>query len=328
MFGHGDLLASGHIGTLYLKDPAALPRDLQQRLADVFAEGQNVPRLISGSPRTALEEVSAGRLVRDFHTALSVLELRVPPLRDRIADLARFVAHFLPGVTVEADALEVLGRHPWTGNLRELADVLTLAANSAREGPVKSDHLPRELRVRAGIEARPSPQQSLALDPLLEAVEKRLILLALQRTNNHQTEAAEVLGVFLRPVVATPRSAWHSRAATAAQAPENGWPGVIAMRSPQIVILESDSWLLKQLRELCEENRWLVKSARSVGSALSLAFRKPTVLLVQFEPGEDRSAPYSLIADVQRLAPDTPVVAIADVKLPDVERSGVDRFVT
>jgi hypothetical protein len=93
------------------------------------------------------------------------------------------------------------------------------------------------------------------------------------------------------------------------------------MRSPQVVILETDGWLAKQLRELAGESRWLVQAARSVDTALSLARRQPAVLLVQFEPGEDRPAPLQLIADVHRLAPETPVVAVADVKMPDAERA-------
>ncbi len=93
------------------------------------------------------------------------------------------------------------------------------------------------------------------------------------------------------------------------------------MRSPQIVILETDGWLAKQLRELVGENRWLVQSARSTDAALALARRQPAVLLVQFEPAEDRPAPLQLIADVNRLAPDTPVVAVGDVKLPDADRA-------
>jgi hypothetical protein len=93
------------------------------------------------------------------------------------------------------------------------------------------------------------------------------------------------------------------------------------MRAPQLVILEADGWVAKQLRELAGESRWLVQSARSVDGALSLAKRQPTVLFVQFEPEEDKPAPLELIAAVRRLAPDTPVVAVADVKLPDAERA-------
>jgi CheY-like chemotaxis protein len=93
------------------------------------------------------------------------------------------------------------------------------------------------------------------------------------------------------------------------------------MRLPQVVILEHDGWLAKQLRELAGESRWLVQSARSVDSALALARRQPTVLLVQFEPGEDKPKLLELVAEVHRIAPDVPVVAVADVKMPDADRA-------
>jgi hypothetical protein len=94
------------------------------------------------------------------------------------------------------------------------------------------------------------------------------------------------------------------------------------MRSPQIVVFEFDGWLAKQLRELAGESRWLVQSVRTVDTALSLARQKqPQVLLVQVEPADDKPGPLGLIADVHRLAPDVPVVAVSDVKLSDAERT-------
>jgi hypothetical protein len=93
------------------------------------------------------------------------------------------------------------------------------------------------------------------------------------------------------------------------------------MHSPQLVILETDGWLVKQLRELAGESRWLIQSPGSVDSALSFARRRPSVLLTHFEPGADKPPPLQLVADLHRLAPDTPVVAVADVKLPDAERA-------
>lgn len=94
------------------------------------------------------------------------------------------------------------------------------------------------------------------------------------------------------------------------------------MRHPQVVVRESDGWLAKQLRELARENRWLVQPVRSTAAALSLARgHGPTVLLVQFDPSVDEPEPLALIADVHRAAPDVPVVAVADAKLPDADRA-------
>ena len=72
-----------------------------------------------------------------------MLELRVPPLRERATDLARIASHFLPGVKVEADALDVLRVQNWVGNLRELRDALA-AATSTNGSAVKRENLPRK----------------------------------------------------------------------------------------------------------------------------------------------------------------------------------------
>jgi DNA-binding NtrC family response regulator len=199
--GHGGLAGSDRVGTVYLKDPAALPRDVQQQLAEVFADPKpTTPRLICGSTNPAAEDVRDRGLLPEFHTELSVLELRVPPLRERFDDLPRLIAQLLgrtgSAATVEPAAVEVLATQPWPGNLRELADVLAEAAAAAGTGPIKRDHLPRELLVRAGLEGVTAPRPFPKLDPTLEEVEKRLIRLALRRASGHQTAAAELLGIF------------------------------------------------------------------------------------------------------------------------------------
>lgn len=195
LFGHGGLLAGEHVGTLYLRAPDALPRDMQQRLADVCGEA-NAPRLISGSLNPAAKDVAGQKLVPEFHTALAVLELLVPPLRNRLPDLGRLAAEFLPGVTIEPAVFALLRGQPWKSNLRELAEVLTDAATVAKGPVLKVEHLPHEMRVRAGLEPLAVPPKPLTIDPILEAVEKRVIQLAMRKANGNQTRAAELLGVF------------------------------------------------------------------------------------------------------------------------------------
>jgi hypothetical protein len=94
------------------------------------------------------------------------------------------------------------------------------------------------------------------------------------------------------------------------------------MKLPQVIVLELDGWLAKQLRELAGESRWLIQQTRSVDTAMSLVRdRRPAVLIVQIEPGEDKPEPLNMIAEIHRLAQDVPVVAVSDVKLPDAERA-------
>lgn len=194
VWGVGGLAGSDRVGTVYLKDPGALPRDAQVPLLDWLTD-ESAPRLICGSTRTAGEEADAGRLRPEFHAALSVLEVRVPPLRDRAADLPRIASYLAPGAVLDPAAVAVLAAQPWPGNVRELAAVLTEAVAAAAGGPALRDHLPHDLRVRAGL-ARPAPEPSLKLDPAMEALEKRLIRAALARAGGNATKAADLLGVW------------------------------------------------------------------------------------------------------------------------------------
>ena len=200
LWGHGGLAGTDRVGTVYLKDPGALSRDLQQQLIDFFTDDRPAtPRLICGAARSAAEDVQTRRLLPEFHTLLSVLELRVPPLRERLGDLPRLVADALlrQGLrtSIEPAAIEVLKSQPWSGNVRELAGVLLEASATAGSGPIKREHLPHELRVRAGLE-KPAPASLLKLDATLETVEKRLIQLALARTGGNATKAADLLGIW------------------------------------------------------------------------------------------------------------------------------------
>ena len=196
LFGHGGLglAASDRVGTLFLKEPAALPRDLQEKLLDVFLEAKpGALRMICASARPAAEDVASGRLLPDFDTTLGVLELRVPPLRDRLDDLPRVASRLTPR-PLDPAAVEVLKSHPWPGNVRELAGVLADAGGDA--GPILRDHLPREMRVRATLDPNPPPGPPTKLDAMLEAVEKRMIRLALARHKGNATKAAEWLGIW------------------------------------------------------------------------------------------------------------------------------------
>lgn len=94
------------------------------------------------------------------------------------------------------------------------------------------------------------------------------------------------------------------------------------MRHPQIVVLDPDGWIGRQLAALTGESHWLVREPRAGAAALSLARdRRPTVLFVRIDPAEEKADAVALIADVHRLCPDVPVAVVSDAKLPDADRA-------
>jgi DNA-binding NtrC family response regulator len=194
LWGHGGLGSSERTGTIYLKEPASMPRDLQQRFLDEFVDEAKSPRLICGSVHTPAEDEKAGKLLSEFASRLAVLELRVPPLRERAAEMPQLVSRLIPR-PIDAAAIAVLKAHDWPGNVRELIGALSDAVAAAGAGPIQGGHLPRQLRERFGV-PRPPDEKPIALDAVLESIEKRLIQSAMARANGNATKAAEMLGIW------------------------------------------------------------------------------------------------------------------------------------
>ncbi len=210
--GKGGLIEARLIGTLYLKDPAALPRDAQQQLLGWLAGPKPGPRLICGSTRPPAACLADKSLLPDLFSSLAVVELAVRSLRDRAADIPRIVDRLLTRFANEAGTkptlsptvMNLLKAYKWPGNIRELAHALNSASAKAGEAAIAPEHLPRFVRESAGIALDPpaKPTAGPNLDAVLEGVEKRLLALALSKTNGNATRAAEWLGIprtrFLR----------------------------------------------------------------------------------------------------------------------------------
>jgi DNA-binding NtrC family response regulator len=190
------------LSTIYLREPAALPRELQERLAQRLRAGVDAeaPRLIVGHRGDPTDAVRAGRLLDELHCAASVLTVHVPPLRERLGELDYFIRVFLDragrlsksGIhEVSADALGILRTYRWPGNLRELFAVLRGAADRAKGERIVAADLPFHLR------SGPLPaDKKLPLDELLEQAERRLIMLALRQAGGNRTRAADILGIW------------------------------------------------------------------------------------------------------------------------------------
>jgi DNA-binding NtrC family response regulator len=130
-------------------------------------------RLITATNRHLRDEVKAGRFREDLFYRLHVLEIEMPPLRERPADIPALAAHFLRTagrpLAVSPETLALLQRHDWPGNLRELRNVLEYAAAVCTGTAVLPPHLPRELRERTADAPSPDARLAAALAEWLDA---------------------------------------------------------------------------------------------------------------------------------------------------------------
>jgi DNA-binding NtrC family response regulator len=202
------LLRRSTVATVYLREPAALPRDIQARLCTWLEEvGSAGPRLMAGTSGDLAAEVAAGRLLEELHCALATVIITLPPLRERPEDLPILVDRLLQRASAEEekrvmgltpDAWDFLRDYRWPGNLRELFAVLRGACRRAQGEQIDTGDLPAHLRhevVVARTPGRGSPERPVPLDQLLQQVERRLIQLALRMAEGKKARTAELLSM-------------------------------------------------------------------------------------------------------------------------------------
>jgi len=203
-------------GTLFLDEVGDLPPGIQAKLLRVLQDGKvdrigsTEPRpvdvrLIAATHRDLESEVQAGRFRADLFFRLRVVEIRVPPLRDRLDDLPLLVDFFLdkharrlartrPDVAPES--LQALAKLPWPGNVRELESAVERAILLA-EGAVlqPSDFFPGPFAQASGS---PMPPSASPVRAAASEAERRVIRAALAATGGNVTHAAIRLGLSRR----------------------------------------------------------------------------------------------------------------------------------
>ena len=215
------LFESADGGTVFLDEVGELPLNVQAKLLRVVEHGeiQRVGALqakrvdvnvIAATNRDLLGESAAGRFRSDLYYRLNVVQLHVPPLRDRRDDIPYLVAAFVrecgarmgkPLTGVTAGAERALMTAPWPGNVRELRNAIERAAMLA-EGDLITE---RDVLAASRI-GRPSPEEVPAVarrtapgeSDRLDLVERDHILSILERTRGNKSEAARALGVSRR----------------------------------------------------------------------------------------------------------------------------------
>jgi len=216
-------LADG--GTLFLDEIGDMPLALQAKLLRALQEGEIEPlgsnklipfdaRVVAATSRDLLALVRAGRFREDLYYRLSVLPLRVPPLRERRSDIPALVEVLGEDMAhrsgehppeLEPQALALLAAQAWRGNIRELRNVLEQAALRSDSDRLSATHIEAVLRESGVAEVAPAlppaPGGTGASDPTrplacqVAELEQRAIAAALAATGGNKLAAARMLGI-------------------------------------------------------------------------------------------------------------------------------------
>ena len=204
-----------HRGTLFLDEIAEMMPATQVKLLRVLQERtfrrlggrqeQSVDvRVIAATNRDPSEAVRDGKLREDLYYRLNVFTIDLPSLRERRADIPLLVQTFLNEFNtrnnkavraVDQEAMYLLERYPWPGNIRELRNVIERATILAEGDFIEARHLPPPVVSRS---EQTLPTVTLAPGTTVDEAERRLILLTLEHTRNNKTRAAEILGISLK----------------------------------------------------------------------------------------------------------------------------------
>jgi len=207
-------------GTIFLDEIGEMPLNLQAKLLRVLQEktferlGSSTPltvdvRIIAATNKDLKEEVNRGAFREDLYYRLNVLNLHIPPLRERADDIPLLVNHFItkfakqlsrPELKIAINALRYLTRLPWAGNVRELENTIERAAILCDNETIQIS----DVQFDSEQPISPTGDGQITLEQLpggvrlpefLDDIEKKLIENALQEANQIQAHAAEHLGI-------------------------------------------------------------------------------------------------------------------------------------
>ena len=232
-------LEAAHGGTVFLDEIADMPmmtqakilRALQEREIERVGGNHPIPvdiRVLAATNKDLSRMVKEGSFREDLFFRINVFSFRLPPLRERSEDIPLLATQLLkqikPTAAISPRALAALTAYPWPGNVRELKNAIEAAAALAGD-LVEPDHLNAGMRLQhTPLEAVGGQIQSYrTLDEHLDALEKGLIMNALEKAGGVQVRAAALLGI-------KERSLWHRIAkhridASAFKAHPNGADG-------------------------------------------------------------------------------------------------------
>ncbi len=197
-------------GTIFLDEIAEMSPQLQAKLLRVTQDGcfqrvgSNIElrtnaRILAATNRNLEDEVRKGRFREDLFYRLNVVELNIPPLRERREDILPLASQFIAELTggrarFSTAVTEQLVQYPWPGNVRELRNAMERAVLLSRGEMILPEHLPARVR--------PETPAAEPVDPhRLEEVERQAVLQALAKHGFNRTETAKALGISRRALI-------------------------------------------------------------------------------------------------------------------------------
>ncbi|MFQ5689642.1 MAG: sigma-54-dependent transcriptional regulator [Gemmatimonadota bacterium] len=202
--------ASG--GTFFLDEVGEMAPSTQVKLLRVLQQREVIPvgathpvpvdvRLIAATNRNLERDVNEGRFRSDLYYRLNVIQIELPPLRERVDDIPLLAEYSLQRIAqrlgkdvkrLSAEAMSVLQGYRWPGNVRELENVIERAVVLTPGKTIKPDALQARLRSRA---PEPIVQDKPPANPPLEVIERAYIEHVLRAEHGNKSRAAEVLGI-------------------------------------------------------------------------------------------------------------------------------------
>jgi len=199
----GGTIFLDEIGEIELGLQAKLLRVLQEKEIERLGNNRKVKvdfRLVSSTNRDLEKEVDAGAFRKDLYYRINVVQLKIPPLRERREDVPLLVAEFVDElcrregkcISVREDVMGLFTAYGWPGNIRQLKNVVERAIVLARGSEITPDELPEELLHGPPEPSAPAPGASVQT---LKELEVNAIRSALEECNGNKSKAAKLLGI-------------------------------------------------------------------------------------------------------------------------------------
>lgn len=209
------LFEEAHNGTIFLDEIGEMALDLQAKLLRIIESGEllkvgeskpikvNV-RIIAATNRDLLKEIEAGHFREDLYYRISVFQIKLPALRERIVDIDLLTNHFVTVFShkmnkkvrsIEEPFIETLKLHKWNGNIRELKNVIERSIILMNDDELKTENLPLEIQNISQSEKGVFGKTLTNFE--LSNAEKSHIQKVLNYTNGNKTKTAELLNIAL-----------------------------------------------------------------------------------------------------------------------------------